>query len=155
MPRRKGCPAPTSESDEVDADDGHRIFAYRDALPAYLFVPGVIVLIALPLLLALYAGFAAAGAAGAIGSPSRSAAWGALVGPVWAILMVILDVLATKSLEQEALGRSQQLNLFGSADGGSTFLLFLLIGAVLGALGGLLAGSSGSGGAATGNPARG
>ncbi len=112
-------------------------------------------LIALPLLLALYAGFIAAGAAGATRPPSRSAAWGALVGPAWAILMVILDALATKSLEQEVLGRSQVLNLFGSADGGSTFLSFLLIGAVLGALGGLLAGTAGSNVATSANPARG
>jgi len=151
-------PAPTSDADEVDPDDGHRIFAYRDAVPAYLFVPGVIVLIALPLLLALYGGFVAAGAAGAAGasiSPGVAAAWGAVVGPVWAIVMTILDTLATKSIEFEALGRSEEVAIFGSADGGGVFLFFLLIGGVLGALGGMLAGSGGSSAAAAGPPAHG
>jgi len=137
-------PAPTTEPDEVTGEDSYRIFAYRDALPAYLFVPGVIVLIALPLLLALYAGFTAAGSAGTSRSPALAAALGAVVGPVWAFTMLILDVLATKSLEIEALGRSQQLSLFGSADGGGVFLYFLLVGSALGALGGLLAASTGS-----------
>jgi len=151
-------PAPTSDADEVDPDDGHRFFAYRDAVPAYLFVPGVIVLIALPLLLALYGGFVAAGAAGAAGasiSPGVAAAWGAVVGPVWAIVMTILDTLATKSIEFEALGRSEEVAIFGSADGGGVFLFFLLIGGVLGALGGMLAGSGGSSAAAAGPPAHG
>lgn len=136
-------PAPTAEADEITGGQSYRIFAYRDALPAYLFVPGIIVLIALPLLLALYAGFIAAGIAGAAKPPALAAAWGAIVGPVWAIAMALLDALATKSLEVEALGDSRQLSLFGSADGGAAFLYFLLVGAVLGALGGLLASSSG------------
>lgn len=135
-------PAPTEDPDEITGSDGHRIFAYRDALPAYLFVPAVILLIALPLLLALYAGFAVAGRVGATGAPLTAAAWGAVVGPVWAVTMAILDVLATKSLEVEALGRSEELALFGSADGAGAFLFFLLVGGVLGALGGLLAGST-------------
>jgi len=136
-------PAPTAEADEITGNESYRIFAYRDALPAYLFVPGIIVLIALPLLLALYGGFIAAGIAGAARTPAPAAAWGAIVGPVWAIAMALLDALATKPLEVEALGDSRQLSLFGSADGGAAFLYFLLVGAALGAVGGLLAASSG------------
>ncbi len=136
-------PAPTADPDEVTGDESYRIFAFRDALPAYLFVPGVIVLIALPLMLALYGGFAAAGAAGGARSPGRSAALGAVVGPVWAITMAVLDALATKSLEFSGPGGNEELTLFGSADGGGAFLFFLLVGGALGALGGLLAGSTG------------
>ncbi len=137
-------PAPTDESDEITGDESYRIFAYRDALPAYQFVPGVILLIALPLLLALYAGFSVAGVVGTSRSPGLSAAWGAVVGPFWALAMLILDQLATKSLKIEALGRSEQISVFGSADGAGALLYFLLVGGVLGALGGLLAASTNS-----------
>ncbi len=134
-------PAPTTEPGEITGDDSYRIFAYRDALPAYVFVPAIIVLIALPLLLALYAGFTAARIAAAAGSPVPSPAWGAIVGPVWAIAMAALDALATKSLEVGGLADGRQVSIFGSADGGGAFLYFLLLGAALGAVGGLLASS--------------
>jgi hypothetical protein len=59
-------------------------------------------------------------------TPALGAAWGAITGPAWAIAMSILISLAG--------------GLFhGDADGGSVFGLFLLLGAVLGAGGGVLA----------------
>lgn len=150
-----GLPAPSNDPEGVSDGDGYRIFAYRDGLATYLFVPGVILLIALPLLLALYAGFATSRAAGPASSTLVAAAWGALVGPVWAIAMAILDALASKGLNFEALGESAELSFFGSARGASTFGLFLLIGAVLGGLGGLLAGSGGTAGQEPGGRAAG
>ena len=94
-------------------------------MPAYVFLPALVLLIGLLILAALYAGFAAARAVGAA-TPPLGAAWGAVTGPAWAIAMSILTSLAG--------------GLFhGDADGGSVFGLFLLLGAVLGAGGGVLA----------------
>ena len=94
-------------------------------MPAYVFLPALVLLIGLLVLAALYAGFAAARAVGAA-TPPLGAAWGAVTGPAWAIAMSILTSLAG--------------GLFhGDADGGSVFGLFLLLGAVLGAGGGVLA----------------
>jgi hypothetical protein len=91
----------------------------------YVFLPALILLFGLLILAALYAGFAAARAVGA-GTPVSGAAWGAVTGPAWAIAMSILISLAG--------------GLFhGDADGGSVFGLFLLLGALLGAGGGVLA----------------
>jgi hypothetical protein len=106
-----------------------RIFDYSDAVPSWLFVIGLLLFIAIPALFAIYAGFAAARIAAAT-TPQLAAAFGALTGPVWAIVMVILNAVATKT---------SAFPLWGSATGGSVFGFTLLIGAVLGALGGTLA----------------
>ena len=76
-------------------------------------------------LAALYAGFGAARAVKA-GSLATAAGWGAITGPVWAVTMVALVVLAG--------------GLFhGDADDASVFGVFLLGGGLLGAAGGALA----------------
>lgn len=143
---RSVLPAPAAEPARVAEGGQFRIFGYRDGLPTYVFVPGLILLIALSLVFPLYAGFRAAGAALRGGSPLLGAAWGALVGPVWALVMAVLDVLATKTIEVEALGQSESLAIFGSSKAGAPFAIFLLLGTLLGALGGGLAspGASGS-----------
>jgi hypothetical protein len=121
-----GLPFPVDQASDVPGRDGGlRVFSYSDAMPAYVFLPALVLLFALLILAALYAGFAAARAVGAP-TPIVGAAWGALTGPAWAIAMSILVSLAG--------------GLFhGDADGGSVFGLFLLLGAVLGAGGGVLA----------------
>lgn len=121
-----GLPFPAAEPGEVPGPDGYlRIFSYDDAFPAYVFLPGLIVLAALLALAALYAGFTAARAAGAT-DLVRGAAFGAITGPVWALAMAILTWLAG--------------GLFhGDADGGSIVAIYLLGGALLGAAGGALA----------------
>ena len=121
-----GLPFPVDRARAVPGRDGGlRVFSYSDAMPAYVFLPALIVLFALLILAALYAGFAAARAVGAETAP-LGAAWGAVTGPAWAIAMSILISLAG--------------GLFhGDADGGSVFGLFLLFGALLGAGGGVLA----------------
>jgi hypothetical protein len=121
-----GLPFPVDQARDVPGRDGGlRIFSYTDAMPAYVFLPALVLLFALLILAALYAGFAAARAVAAA-TPPLGAAWGAVTGPAWAIAMSILVSLAG--------------GLFhGDADGGSVFGLFLLIGAVLGAGGGVLA----------------
>ena len=121
-----GLPFPVDQAGDVPGRDGGlRIFSYTDAMPAYVFLPALVLLIGLLILAALYAGFAAARAVGAA-TPPLGAAWGAVTGPAWAIAMSILVSLAG--------------GLFhGDADGGSVFGLFLLLGAVLGAGGGVLA----------------
>ncbi|HEX5898052.1 MAG TPA: zinc ribbon domain-containing protein [Solirubrobacteraceae bacterium] len=125
-PGALGLPFPVDQAGDVPGRDGGlRIFSYNDAMPAYVFLPALILLIGLLVLAALYAGFAAARAVGAA-TPPLGAAWGAVTGPAWAIAMSILTSLAG--------------GLFhGDADGGSVFGLFLLLGAVLGAGGGVLA----------------
>lgn len=111
-------PAASSASD-------YNLFDFSDTMPAFLFVPMMTVLIAVPVLLALYAGFAVARRFGER-RPDRAAAWGAIVGPVWAIAMVLLAALARK-------------NVVGNPNGDSVFIAFLVGGVVLGAIGGLLA----------------
>jgi zinc-ribbon domain len=121
-----GLPFPVDQASDVPGrDGGFRIFSYTDAMPAYVFLPALVLLIGLLILAVLYAGFAAARAVGAATAP-LGAAWGAVTGPAWAIAMTILISLAG--------------GLFhGDADGASVFGLFLLIGALLGAGGGVLA----------------
>lgn len=109
----------------VDSASDYDIFDFNDTMPAYLFVPMLLLLIAIPGLLALYAGFAVVRRLGE-GRVERALAWGALVGPIWSITMVFLATLARK-------------NIVGNPIGDSVFVAFLLGGAVLGALGGLLA----------------
>lgn len=140
-----GLPAPARDAAQVSGGRTFRIFAYDDGLSSGLFIPALIVLLALPLLFALYAGFAAAGsaaaaAAGASGPPWLSIAWGATVGPVWGVVMAGLDGLATKSLAGST--GAPELHIFGTAQGAGALALFLLVGTVLGALGGLLAGGA-------------
>jgi hypothetical protein len=124
-PSALGLPFPVNQPADVPGrDGGFRVFSYSDAMPAYVLLPALILLMGLLILAALYAGFAAARAAAATTTPI-GAAWGAITGPVWAIAMSIAIALAG--------------GLFhGDADGGSVFGLFLLFGALLGAAGGAL-----------------
>jgi hypothetical protein len=101
------------------------LFDFSGTMPTYLFVLTLIILIGVPVLLALNAGFAVARQAGAT-RPGHAAAWGALVGPVWSLTMVLLTALARK-------------DVVGNPSGDSVFIAFLLGGAILGAIGGLLA----------------
>lgn len=132
--RLAGWPAVPIAQDQIfelpsepsaDSASDYNLFDFNDTMPAYLFIPMLVVLIAIPALLALYAGFAVARRMGE-SRADRAAAWGALVGPVWALSMVLLAALARK-------------NVVGNPKGDSVFIAFLLGGAVLGALGGLLA----------------
>jgi hypothetical protein len=106
-----------------------RLFDYGDAIPTGLFVLALLVFVAIPVLFALYAGFCAARAV-AVATPMQAAAAGALTGPVWALALVILNGVANKT---------RGFALWGLGDGASTFAFALLIGATLGAVGGLLA----------------
>ena len=127
-PSALGLPFPVDDPSAVPGEDNSlRIFSYDDALPAYVLLPALVVLIGLVALGALYAGFAAAREVRP-GSPATSAAWGAIAGPAWAIAMALLDALAGGVFH-------------GAGDGGSVFAVFLLGGAVLGAAGGALAAS--------------
>jgi hypothetical protein len=89
------------------------------SLPTAL--PALIVLVVLG---ALFAGFAAARSARA-DTRMHAAAWGAITGPVWALAMTVLGLLA---------GGVNH----GDADDGSVFGLFVFWGALLGAAGGAL-----------------
>jgi hypothetical protein len=129
-----GSPIPVDLSESFeDFDGGFRLFDYSGPIAAWIFVPLLILLIAAVALGALYAGFTVARRAGARG-PGPAAAYGALTGPIWAILAVIACAAHVK--------------LLGHPDGDSVFVTFLLGGAALGALGGLLsAGGTGHPGA--------
>jgi hypothetical protein len=135
-PNALGLPFPVAQPGDVPGrDGGFRIFSYSDAMPAYVLLPAIVLLMALLILAMLYAGFAAARAVAAA-TLAHGAAWGALTGPVWAIAMSILVSLAG--------------GLFhGDADGGSVFGVFLVFGALLGAGGGALAVSGAPAPAAT------
>ena len=108
--------------------ESYRLFDYRHGTPAIVFVLLLVVLVALPLATALYAGFLVARERAAP-TPKLGAAWGALVGPVWAIALSLANSLL-------------QDTLFGYAQGESVFGIALVIGALVGALGGFLASGS-------------
>ncbi|HEX8103645.1 MAG TPA: hypothetical protein VF533_13600 [Solirubrobacteraceae bacterium] len=99
----------------------YRITGYHRAIPFALYVFLLILLPGAAVLLALYSGYATALAAGARTAGMR-AAFGASTGAVWALALVLLRWIGG---ERALVGDS----LFVSA---------LLLGAVAGALGGLL-----------------
>ena len=89
-----GLPFPVDDPSDIPGSNGaFRIFSYDDALPAYVFLPALVILLSLNALGALYAGFAAARALGA-DTPAIAAAWGAITGPAWAVTMAIAVLLA-------------------------------------------------------------
>ena len=85
----------------------------------------LVVLIGITVSAALFAGFTVARDRAA-STPVLGAAWGALVGPVWAITLALLNGLL-------------QDTLYGHAQGESVFGIVLVLGALVGALGGFLA----------------
>lgn len=115
--------------DQEKAEATYRIFDYENAMPSWAFILWVVILIPIPVLLALYAGFSMVRTAGAQG-PAQAVLWGAAAGPVWAVAMVLLNVL-TKGTDL--------ITVFGRANGDSVFGWTLLVATVSGALGGLLA----------------
>jgi hypothetical protein len=127
-----GSPIPVDIGESFeDFDGGFRLFDYSGPIAAWIFVPLLILLIGTMALGALYAGFSVARRGGAR-NPGPAAAYGALTGPIWAVVAVIACAAHVK--------------LLGHPDGDSVFVTFLLGGAALGALGGLLsAGASAPG----------
>jgi hypothetical protein len=126
-PEVLSLPLPADQPGEIvgTTSDPLRLFSYRDGVSAIVFLLMLIVLIGIPVAAALYAGFVVARERAAA-SPALGAAWGALVGPVWAIVLAIVNGLL-------------QDTLFGHAQGESVFGIVLVFGALIGALGGFLA----------------
>jgi hypothetical protein len=125
-----GFPAPVGDASKIktNGQGQYRVFGLSKAMPAYTFIPLLVFLICVPLLLALNAGFAVA----RLRRPRTQwigAAWGCLVGPIWAMGLVIVNALVAK-------------DPFGRAVGDSVFGSFLLGGLVVGAVGGLLSAQS-------------
>ena len=116
----------------LDGRGSYRSFAYADAAPVWGWLPLVVGGTLVVLALMLFGGFTAARAAHDP-RPALGAAWGALVGPVWALLIVVLDPLTSSSYPR--------LSALGALDGANAFAVFLLLGTVVGACGGLLAAS--------------
>ncbi len=121
-----GVPVPVSDASSIRTNGAgrYRLFGFSHAMPAYTFIPLLIVLLGSALLLALGAG-AAVAQARTPATPWAAAAWGSLVGPIWALTMVVLNALVAKAF-------------FGRASGDSVFGAFLLGGLVVGAVGGLV-----------------
>ncbi len=117
-----------SREDVFDESDAGtiRIFAYRDAISAPLYIPLLLILIAIPAGAALLAGFGVSRLRAAE-TPVQGALWGAIVGPLWAVVGALVSAIAAREA------------IFGAVSGGSLFGLLLLGGALLGALGGFLA----------------
>ena len=122
-----GLPFPVEDANDVPGRDGGlRVFSYDDAIPAYVLLPALLLLMGLRRARRAVRRASPPPARPAPASLQAGAAWGAITGPAWAIAMAILVVLAG--------------GLFhGDADDGSVFGIFLLGGAVLGAAGGALA----------------
>jgi hypothetical protein len=126
-PSALSLPLPADQPDKIigTTSEPLRLFGYRDGASAVVFLLMLVVLIGIPVTAALYAGFVVAREREP-GSPLLGAAWGALVGPVWAIALAIVNALL-------------QDTLFGHAQGESVFGIVLVFGALIGALGGFLA----------------
>lgn len=121
----RALPVDDDKRDELarslDGGSG-RIFDYSTALPIFVFLPEVLVLMGAALLAALYGGYGTARRAVAT-TQVAAVGWGALTGVVWAAALTLLRALA-----------------FGqSATGASVFANALAIGTLAGAAGGLLA----------------
>jgi hypothetical protein len=131
-----------SREDVFDESDAGslRIWSYRDAISAPLFIPLLFVLIALPVGGALLAGFGVAKLRGAA-TPKQAAAWGAITGPIWAVAGTLLASIAAREA------------IFGAVNRGSLFGMLLLGGALFGAAGGFLAASREPAPAPTAEPA--
>lgn len=115
-------PFSDGESDLSKFTKRYRVFAYSDVYPAPVFVFVIVLLLVSALLIAVYAGYATAAVAGAR-EAAVAAGYGALVGPLWALALVLL----------RAIGHTNAIV------GGSLFASALLLGAAAGAVGGLLA----------------
>jgi hypothetical protein len=120
-------PLPAQDPGEIlrQAGSSYTIFGYREGTGTLVFLLMLVVLVAIPVAGALLAGFLVARER-AVTEPLKAAAWGALVGPVWAIATGLLGGLV-------------QDTLYGRAQGESVFGLVLVGGALIGALGGFLA----------------
>ncbi len=121
-----GVPVPIGDISKIKANPSgaYRLFGFSHAMPIYTFAPLLIFMLASMLLLALSAGFSVAQSQQPR-SAWAAAAWGCLVGPIWAIALVIVNALVATFI-------------FGRADGSSVFGSFLLGGLVIGALGGVI-----------------
>jgi zinc-ribbon domain len=126
QPAVLNLPLPADQPNDVLANGPtYRLIDYRDGASAIVFLLMLVVLVGMPLCGALFAGFTVARERAAA-SPALAAAWGALVGPVWAIALALVNALL-------------QDTLFGHAQGESVFGIVLVFGALVGALGGYLA----------------
>lgn len=121
-----GVPVPIGDVSKLKTNSSgrYRLFGFSHAMPIYTFAPLLIVLLGSALLLAFSAG-AAVAQSRLPPTPWAAAAWGCLVGPAWALAMVIINALLAKGF-------------FGRADGDSIFGAFLLGGLIVGAVGGLV-----------------
>jgi hypothetical protein len=119
-------PVPVGDIGKIkhNSSGSYRLFGFAHAMPTYTFAPLLIFMLVSALLLALSAGFSTAQSQQP-STPLMAAAWGCLVGPIWALAIVIVNALVAKYF-------------FGRADGGSVFGTFLLGGLVVGAVGGLI-----------------
>jgi hypothetical protein len=119
-------PVPVGSPGEIkyDKSGNYRLFGFSRAMPIYTFAPLLIFMLGGVLLMALSAGFAVAQSQQPA-TPRAAAAWGCLVGPIWALTVVIVNSLVAKYY-------------FGRAVGSSVFGTFLLVGLVMGAVGGLV-----------------
>jgi hypothetical protein len=114
---------PADDNRDLSAfNDDYRIFAYRHAYPAAIYVVLLIVLLGATLATMLFAGYSSAVSAGAT-APLPAAGYGALAGVVWALAMALLRVIAGTD----------------TLSGDSLFAAILVGGCAVGALGGLIA----------------
>jgi hypothetical protein len=121
-----GVPVPVGDISKINVNDSgvYRLFGFSHAMPIYTFAPLLLFMLGGILILALSAGFSVAQSQEPR-SALAAAAWGSVVGPVWAITLVILNALVATFI-------------FGRAVGSSVFGAFLLGGLVVGALGGVI-----------------
>jgi hypothetical protein len=124
--RSFASPVPVGDPTRIKLgqDGAYRVFGLSKAMPAYTFALVLLWTVGFTLMLALSAGFGVARNRGA-STPAQGAAWGALVGPTWAMAMLLANALVAG-------------DLFGRAVVGSVFGAFLLGGALVGAAGGAL-----------------
>jgi hypothetical protein len=122
-----GAPPEDASKREIEEFEpsSYNLLDYKDALPATVFVPAL-GLILVVLLFATDAGFSVARNR-AVARPEEGFAWGLIVGPLWALAVIALNVVLLKEIG-------------GEAQSSSLVVSFLVAGAIGGGFGGFLSG---------------
>ena len=124
-------PVPITKTAELFEGDEYRVGSYQDQVPSWLFVLGLVLMVGLVVVFSVYAGFASARVA-PTARRWQALAWGAMVGPVWATAVAVLNGLSNKT---------ENYPFFGLGDGGSAFAMTLLFGVGFGVIGAAIASS--------------
>lgn len=123
-----GLPIPVDDGVDVADGSSFGLFDYRNGMPGIIFALFMVATLAVPAAFAVFAGFSLARRVGAT-SAGSGALWGLAVGPLWALGLTLLALVANKTAFTP---------LWGWSEPGATLGFTLLVTGVLGSVGGAL-----------------